>query len=178
MNLNELWRLAWANMTEYSTGKWRPGRTSFMSAGDGGNIWFNMDMQTLWWTQGRERRIQLWWLLWLCVLYTPAVVVSQAGWLTLLSNHIIQSLNRHTIGQPGSHDNYDRTSALFLLPLCVSVCFNETEQPLVSAHSVWRSNKFWFKGEEALWFFNFRVWWKRLLWLGGALWSLCVAIVT
>lgn len=56
-----------------------------------------------------------------CVLYTTAAVVSQAGWLTLHSNHIIQSLNRHTIGQPGSHDNYDRTPALFLLPVCVCV---------------------------------------------------------
>ena len=55
------------------------------------------------------------------VLYTTAVVFSQAGWLTLHSNHIIQSLNRRTIGQAGSHDNYDRTPALFLLPVCVCV---------------------------------------------------------
>lgn len=55
------------------------------------------------------------------VLCTTAAVVSQAGWLTLRSNHIIPSLNRHTIGQDGSHDNYDRTSALFLLPVWVCV---------------------------------------------------------
>lgn len=55
------------------------------------------------------------------VLCTTSVVVSQAGWLTLQSSRIIQSLNRHTMGPPGSHDDYDRTSAVFLLPLCVSV---------------------------------------------------------
>lgn len=50
--------------------------------------------------------------------------------------------------------------------LCESVCFNETKRPLVSAHSVWRSNKTSFKGAGAYkgffcCFFLTPVWWKR-----------------
>lgn len=80
------------------------------------------------------------------IVVCVCVCVSHAVWLTLHWHHLIQSLNRHTIGLPGSHRGADRNPPL----LSWTMCLLETEQPQVLVHSIWRNNKSSFRVEGTL----------------------------